>query len=118
MSAAPPSASAAASAGGVDSSRSGKKRRPMSLARTYADVNAQRPASYWDYEKMEIEWSRNQDDYEVIRKIGRGKYSEVFEGINVKSNKMCVIKVREEKKRKGKRTRGNAKQRSANSVHQ
>jgi len=37
--------------------------------------------------------SRNQDDYEVIRKIGRGKYSEVFEGINVRTNKMCVIKV-------------------------
>jgi RIO-like serine/threonine protein kinase len=38
--------------------------------------------------------SRIQDDYEVIRKIGRGKYSEVFEGINVRTNKMCVIKVR------------------------
>jgi hypothetical protein len=24
---------------------------------------------------------RTQDDYEVIRKIGRGKYSEVFEGV-------------------------------------
>lgn len=30
----------------------------------------------------------------MIRKIGRGKYSEVFEGINVKTNKLCVIKVR------------------------
>ena len=29
----------------------------------------------------------------MIRKIGRGKYSEVFEGINVRTNKMCVIKV-------------------------
>eukprot|EP00971_Amphidinium_carterae_P150975 2994075-Amphidinium_carterae.1 len=26
-----------------------------------------------------------QDDYEVLRKIGRGKYSEVFEGIYVPS---------------------------------
>ncbi len=25
---------------------------------------------------------RDQDDYELIRKLGRGKYSEVFEGIN------------------------------------
>jgi hypothetical protein len=24
-----------------------------------------------------------QEDYEVVRKIGRGKYSEVFEGLNV-----------------------------------
>ena len=30
----------------------------------------------------------------MIRKIGRGKYSEVFEGINVRTNKLCVIKVR------------------------
>jgi len=54
-------------------------------------------------------FSRNQDDYEVIRKIGRGKYSEVFEGINVRTNKMCVIKVG-----RGERTRtGRADQRSA-----
>jgi hypothetical protein len=26
-----------------------------------------------------------QDDYEVVRKVGRGKYSEVFEGVNVTS---------------------------------
>jgi len=25
---------------------------------------------------------REQDDYELIRKLGRGKYSEVFEGVN------------------------------------
>jgi len=44
----------------------------------------------------------------VIRKIGRGKYSEVFEGINVRTNKMCVIKVG-----RGERTRtGRADQRS------
>lgn len=28
-----------------------------------------------------------------MRKIGRGKYSEVFEGINVNSNERCVIKI-------------------------
>lgn len=44
--------------------------------------------------------SRNQDDYEVIRKIGRGKYSEVFEGINVRTNKMCVIKILKPVKKK------------------
>ena len=47
---------------------------------------------------------RNQDDYEVIRKIGRGKYSEVFEGISVLTKKMTVIKVlKPVKKRKIKR---------------
>lgn len=77
-----------------------KRRAATSVARVYADVNAQRPPAYSDYEKMEIEWSRNQDDYEVIRKIGRGKYSEVFEGINVRTNKMCVIKILKPVKKK------------------
>ena len=36
---------------------------------------------------------RNQDDYEIVKKIGRGKYSEVFEGFCVAENKKCVIKV-------------------------
>ena len=71
----------------------------MSVARVYADVNSSRPPSYWDYEKMEIQW-RSQEDYEVIRKIGRGKYSEVFEGINVKTNQLCVIKILKPVKKK------------------
>ena len=29
----------------------------------------------------------------MVRKIGRGKYSEVFEGVNVKNEERCVIKV-------------------------
>lgn len=31
--------------------------------------------------------------YEVIRKIGRGRYSEVFEGVNVANSQKCAIKV-------------------------
>jgi casein kinase II subunit alpha len=34
-----------------------------------------------------------QDHYEVIRKVGRGKYSEVFEGVNVSNNTKCIIKI-------------------------
>lgn len=44
----------------------------------YADVNVHRPREYWDYEALAVSWG-TQDDYEVVRKIGRGKYSEVFE---------------------------------------
>jgi serine/threonine protein kinase len=44
--------------------------------------------------------SRDQDDYEVVRKVGRGKYSEVFEGINVNSNERCVIKILKPVKKK------------------
>jgi serine/threonine protein kinase len=36
---------------------------------------------------------RVQDHYEVIRKVGRGKYSEVFEGINISNSTKCIIKV-------------------------
>ncbi|KAB2626554.1 casein kinase II subunit alpha-like [Pyrus ussuriensis x Pyrus communis] len=57
-------------------------RRPgaASKARTYADVNVIRPKDYWDYESLTVQWGE-QDDYEVVKKVGRGKYSEVFEGI-------------------------------------
>ena len=44
--------------------------------RVYADVNVHRPRDYWDYEALTGNWG-DQEDYEVIRKIGRGKYSEV-----------------------------------------
>lgn len=32
------------------------------------------------------------DNYEVVKKIGRGKYSDVFEGVT-KTGKKCVIKI-------------------------
>ena len=43
---------------------------------------------------------RDQDDYEVVRKIGRGKYSEVFAGINSFNNTKCVIKILKPVKKK------------------
>lgn len=36
---------------------------------------------------------RSQDNYEIIKKIGRGKYSEVYEGINTLNNERIVIKI-------------------------
>lgn len=42
----------------------------------------------------------SQDKYEILRKVGRGKYSEVFEGINVQSDDKCVIKVLKPVKKK------------------
>ncbi|PQQ14596.1 casein kinase II subunit alpha-2 [Prunus yedoensis var. nudiflora] len=67
----------------------------MSKARVYADVNVIRPKEYWDYDP-----SPDQDDYEVVRKVGRGKYSEVFEGINVNTNERCIIKILKPVKKK------------------
>jgi casein kinase II subunit alpha len=41
---------------------------------------------------MLIETS-GQDNYEIIKKVGRGKYSEVFLGINTANQSKCIIKV-------------------------
>ncbi|NXI67388.1 CSK21 kinase, partial [Anseranas semipalmata] len=35
----------------------------------------------------------NQDDYQLVRKLGRGKYSEVFEAINITNNEKVVVKI-------------------------
>jgi casein kinase II subunit alpha len=43
---------------------------------------------------------RSQENYEIVRKIGRGKYSEVFEGVTVDGNRPCVIKVLKPVKKK------------------
>jgi len=63
-----------------------------SRARVYYDVNTHRPREYWDYESHVVDWG-NQDDYQLVRKLGRGKYSEVFEAFNVTENKKVVIKI-------------------------
>ena len=43
---------------------------------------------------------RHQDDYQVLKKLGRGKYSEVFAAINVVTGQNCVIKILKPVKRK------------------
>jgi serine/threonine protein kinase len=65
-------------------------------------VNVNRPREYWDYENLVVTWG-DQEDYEVIRKIGRGKYSEVFQGLNVVKPggaQDCVIKILKPVKKK------------------
>ena len=75
------------------------KEGAASKARVYGDVCVQRPESYSDYEKLTVTWG-DQDNYEVVRKVGRGKYSEVFEGINVVNNQRCIIKILKPVKKK------------------
>ncbi|KAF8236462.1 kinase-like protein [Tricholoma matsutake] len=62
------------------------------MARVYADVNATLGESWYDYDNFRIDWSRP-ERYEIVRRIGGGKYSEVFEGIDMFSHEQCVIKV-------------------------
>lgn len=44
--------------------------------------------------------NREQDDYEVVRKVGRGKYSEVFEGVHCTDTEKCIIKILKPVKKK------------------
>ncbi|XP_011013786.1 PREDICTED: casein kinase II subunit alpha-like [Populus euphratica] len=76
-------------------------RRPgaPSKARVYVDINVIRPKDYWDYESLTVQWGE-QDDYEVVKKVGRGKYSEVFEGVHCTDNEKCIIKILKPVKKK------------------
>eukprot|EP00798_Chlamydomonas_sp_ICE-L_P019158 gene19158-25766_t len=70
-----------------------------SRSKVYADANEVRPKEYWDYESLVVEWG-SQDNYQVVRKVGRGKYSEVFEGHKVATNSRCIIKILKPVKKK------------------
>ncbi|XP_057693495.1 casein kinase II subunit alpha'-like isoform X1 [Corythoichthys intestinalis] len=63
-----------------------------SKSRVYTDVNTWKNRDYWDYDAHISTW-RNQDNYQLMRKLGRGKYSEVFEAINVNSSEKVVVKI-------------------------
>jgi len=77
----------------------GSDDEPISVSRVYAHVNEKRPREYWDYENHTVMYN-SQDDYEVVRKIGRGKYSEVFEGYNIENSTECVVKILKPVKKK------------------
>jgi casein kinase II subunit alpha len=32
-------------------------------------------------------------DYECFHKLGRGKYSEVYQGVNTQNREKCIIKI-------------------------
>ncbi|EGG16220.1 putative protein serine/threonine kinase [Cavenderia fasciculata] len=49
------------------------------------NVNERMPKSYYDYENYYFAW-QTPDNYEIIRKIGRGKYSEVFLGVHLNNS--------------------------------
>ena len=72
----------------------------VSKSAVYTDVNDKKPKEYWDYENLQVSWGE-QDDYEVVRKGGRGKYSEVFEGVRAQAvDQKCIIKILKPVKKK------------------
>jgi casein kinase II subunit alpha len=76
----------------VNESRLEPVKNPRSVARTYATVNLLAPQEYWDYDALNVKWS-SQDNYEIVSKVGRGKYSEVFSGVIASAGEPCIIKV-------------------------
>ncbi|ETO18640.1 hypothetical protein RFI_18622, partial [Reticulomyxa filosa] len=64
----------------------------ISIAREYVDVNQKKPQSYWDYDNFNLQFNTT-SGYEIVRKIGRGKYSEVFEGWDSNNSRPCCIKM-------------------------
>ncbi|KAH7925546.1 kinase-like protein [Leucogyrophana mollusca] len=62
------------------------------MARTYSGVNAQLGRSWYDYENFRIEWS-SPERYEIVGRVGGGKYSEVFQGVDMVNAETCIIKV-------------------------
>ncbi len=54
--------------------------------------NSTNDRSYGDYANSTVVFNW-QDDYEIISKIGRGRYSEVFEALNLLSNERVVVKI-------------------------
>jgi len=64
----------------------------VTTSRVYSDIIPTRPSSYWDYEQFKPEWG-SAAPYQCCESIGKGKYSEVFRGINKYNNQPCVIKI-------------------------
>lgn len=62
------------------------------FARTNTFINVEKDQKYWDYENFELKFG-NSKKYEIIRKVGQGKYGNVFEGIDITNNEHRIIKV-------------------------
>ena len=69
-----------------------QKHQITTVSREYTHINSQEPVEYSDYDNATLVWGES-EPYEIVRKLGRGKYSEVFEGIDTRTNSKCVIKV-------------------------
>lgn len=68
-----------------------KKGALRSIAREHAEAASLQPTSYWN-DVCDIQWG-DQSKYEVMQQLGKGKYGEVFEGVDTQTNSRCVIKI-------------------------
>ncbi|KAG0435170.1 putative casein kinase II subunit alpha like protein [Dictyocoela muelleri] len=62
------------------------------ISRVSAYYNQSQPKQYYDYENYRVNLGEI-DEYRIISRIGKGKYSDVFDGRIVESKKKIVIKT-------------------------
>lgn len=62
------------------------------ISKVYSDVLANKPSSYYEYDNYNPQYEAV-DNYSLIQKLGHGKYSIVFEGLNEAKNERVVIKM-------------------------
>nr|CAH7743137.1 unnamed protein product [Callosobruchus chinensis] len=73
------------------------------VSKIYCHVLANKPSSYYKYENYAPQ-TDDINDYSLIKRIGHGKYSIVFEGLHEPTNEHVVIKMlKPVRKRKVKR---------------
>ena len=69
---------------------------PKVYLNTVAEHQMSKPAgqtwAYGDYENSQVKFDY-QDDYELLSKLGRGRYSEVFKAVNLLTQETAVIKI-------------------------
>ena len=59
----------------------------------YAEVNLKESPQNTDYLNMPDPVYGKLEDYEIISKVGRGKYANVFEGVNMTNNQRVILKA-------------------------
>ena len=69
------------------------------IPKFYANANLEMPRDHSNFNSLRIQWG-NPADYLVHKKIGRGKYSEVFLGTHLPTNQKVVIKLLKPVKKK------------------
>lgn len=64
----------------------------VTVSRVYCDVCESLGPDWFDYNNLQVQYN-SPDPYEIMRRVGRGKYSEAFEGLHISSYSNVLIKV-------------------------
>ncbi|OMJ87904.1 hypothetical protein SteCoe_10317 [Stentor coeruleus] len=60
--------------------------------RLYSEVNLMKSEEELNLSSVQITWGK-QENYEILRKLGRGKYSDVYEGLDMTSQNKVALKI-------------------------